>query len=148
LRVDPSFDRSDTQSWQDDNTGTLESRIAEIAAGVVVAAEAKFRRGLREAEERAEQFRRYEEKRRREEIEARNQERLKCLRESGDLLRQAEDLRALIGRVGEAVAAGSIDVDAATLEAWRKWALREADRLDPIRSGQVMTHLRSQETSS
>lgn len=63
------------------------------------------------------------------------------LRASGELLRQAGDLRALIGGVRDAVRAGSLDVDDATLRAWEEWASAEADRLDPILSGQIMTHL-------
>jgi hypothetical protein len=56
-------------------------------------------------------------------------------------LRQAEDLRALIARVRGAVLAGSANIDQARLEEWERWASAEADRLDPILSGQIMTHL-------
>ena len=63
------------------------------------------------------------------------------LGESGELLRQAKDLRALIIRVREAAIAGSVGVDEATLKSWEAWASAEADRLDPIQSGQIMTHL-------
>lgn len=125
--------------------GRLEAKIAEIAARSIVAGEARSRRSLKEAEERAKQFRRWEEERRREAIERRNAERLKQLRASGELLRQARDLRALIARLLEAAIAGSIDADRGVLEAWERWALAEADRLDPIRSGQIMRHLVSRE---
>jgi hypothetical protein len=82
-----------------------------------------------------------EEKWRQERIEKRNAERLKHLRESGELLRQAEDLRALIARVRGALVTGSVGVDQARLEEWERWASGKADRLDPILSGQIMTHL-------
>lgn len=141
LSVDPSFDGSEQQTWQDDASGRLETKIAEIAARIIVAGEARFRRGLKEAEERAEQVRIWEEKRRQEEIERRNAERLERLRTSGALLRQTEDLRALIAQVRDAVIAGAVRVDQAALAAWESWALAEADRLDPILSGQIMTHL-------
>lgn len=141
FRVDPNFDRRERQSWQDDDSGALESRIAEIAASIIVAGEAKFRRSLREAEERAEQQRLAEERRRQERIEARNRQRLEHLRTSGELLRQAHDLRTLIASVRDAVIAGSAEVDQATLEAWERWASAEADRLDPILSGQILSHL-------
>lgn len=146
--VDPGFDRKKCTTWQDDAKGTLETRIAEIAARIVVMGEAKFRRGLKEAEERAEEHRRWQEERRQEELEARNRERLKQLRESGDLLRQAEDLRALISRLCDAVVAGSVGADPTRLEQWERWALAEADRLDPIRSGQILTHLAPQDEPS
>lgn len=139
--IDGQRDRPGETVWQDDAAGKLETRIAEIVARIIVAGEARFRRGLKEAEQRAEEHRRWQEQRRREEIERRNAERLKHLRTSGDLLRQAEDLRALIARVRSAAVAGSVGVDQARLEEWERWASAEADRLDPVLSGQVMTHL-------
>lgn len=134
-------DRPGETMWEDDSSGKLESRIAEICARIIVAGEARFRRGLREAEEREEQYRRWQEQRHREEVEARNRERLTNLRESANLLRQAEDLRALVSRVRDAVVAGAVGVDKARLEAWEQWASAEADQLDPVLSGQVMSHL-------
>jgi hypothetical protein len=139
--IDPDFDRRAMTTWSDDAAGTLESRIVDIVARIIVAGEAKFRRGLREAEQRAEEYRRWQEKQRQERIEARNRERLQHLRRSGELLRQAEDLRALIMRVREAVVAGSVAADRDRLEAWESWASAEADRLDPILSGQIQTHV-------
>jgi hypothetical protein len=136
-------DRAGETSWQDDASGKLETRMAEIVARIIVAGEARFRRGLKEAEQRAEEHRRWQEQRGREEIERRNAERLRHLRESGDRLRQAEDLRALIVRVRGAVLAGSTDIDRSRLEEWERWASAEADRLDPVLSGQIMTHLAS-----
>ena len=141
LSVDPGFDRKNCTTWRDDAQGALETKIAEIVARIITMGEEKFRRSLREAEERAEEQRRREEKRRQEAIAARNAERLKHLRASGDLLRQSEDLRALIARVRDAAVAGSIGVDQSRLEDWECWASAEADRLDPILSGQIMTHL-------
>ena len=139
--VDPGFDRKNCTTWQDDAKGTLETKIAEIVARIITMGEEKFRRSLREAEERAEEQRRREQKRRQEAIAARNAERLKRLRESGDLLRQARDLRALIARVRDPAVTGSVGVDQSRLEEWEKWAAAEADRLDPVLSGQIMTHL-------
>lgn len=134
-------DRADETYWRDDAAGKLEAKLGEITARLVVAGESAFRRGLREAEEREEQYRRWEEQRRREQIEARNRERLKLLRESGELLRQAEDLRVLIAGVRDAVIAGSVEVSPERLGEWEQWAVAEADRLDPILSGQIMMHL-------
>jgi hypothetical protein len=139
--IDSDFDRRAMTTWSDDSAGTLESKVAEIVARIVVAGEAKFRRGLREAEERAEEYRRWQENQRQERIEARNRQRLEHLRKSGELLRQAEDLRALIMRVREAVVARAVPEDQVSLEAWENWASAEADRLDPILSGQIRTHL-------
>lgn len=142
LVIDTDGDGKVRARWEDDKEGILEAKIGEIAASIIVAGEANFRRGLKRTEEWAEQSRRWEEERRQKEIEARNRARLEHLRESGELLRQAENLRALVERVGEAVIDGSVDVDRAQLDAWKKWASDEADRLDPVLSGQVMTHLK------
>jgi hypothetical protein len=142
LTVDPTFDGKSDLLWKDDEEGKLEAKIAAIVAAVIVAAEAKFRRSLAEAEERDRRLRLLEEKRRQEAIEARNRERLKRLRESGELLRQASDLRTLIAQVRAAAVAGSIDVGNRELTEWERWASDEADRLDPVLSGQIMKHLR------
>lgn len=83
--IDAGERRTGNTRWQDDVDGKLESKIAEITAAVIVAGEAAFRRHLRESEELDEQFRRWEQQRRRDQIEAQNRERLKQLRESGDL---------------------------------------------------------------
>lgn len=141
LRVDPGFDRKATVSWQDDGDTKLESKIAEIAAAIIVAGEKKFRLTLREADERAERERIEKEKRRQERLAQLNQQRLQNLRTSGELLRQAQDIRALVERVRRAMDEGSVEIDTSTLQAWQRWALAEADRLDPVRSGQILTHL-------
>jgi hypothetical protein len=142
LRIKTSSGHHGEHEWREDESGTLETKVARIAASIIVEGEAKFRRSLLEAEERAEQFRAYEEKRRQEELARRNRERLEKLHESGELLRQAEDIRALVARLRQAMTDGVVELDEATLRAWEEWALAEADRIDPIRSGQVNTHLR------
>jgi regulator of protease activity HflC (stomatin/prohibitin superfamily) len=110
-------------------------------ATIIVEGEAKFRRSLREADGRAEQLRILEEKRRQEELARRNRERLEKLHESGELLRQAEAIRAVVAQLRQAMAHGAMDLDEAAVRSWEEWALAEADRIDPIRSGQVNTHL-------
>lgn len=141
LRLDPGFDRKATLTWQDDGDSKLESKIAAVAAATIVAGEKKFRQSLREAEERAKRERIEQERRRQEHLAQLNQQRLQNLRTSGELLRQAQEIRALVERVRRAIDEGSVEIDCATLEAWQQWALAEADRLDPVRSGQIMTHL-------
>ncbi|TPL38881.1 hypothetical protein [Mesorhizobium sp. B2-4-6] len=141
LRVNSGFDRKDTVSWEDDGETRLESKIAEIAAAIIVVGEKKFRLSLREAEERAERELVEKEKKRQERLAQLNQQRLQNLRTSGELLRQAHDIRALVENVRRAIDEGSVDIDASSVEAWQQWALAEADRIDPVRSGQILTHL-------
>ncbi|WP_309661762.1 hypothetical protein [Sphingomonas sp.] len=42
----------------------------------------------------------------------------------------------------DAVVAGSVEVDLTAVETWEQWASAEADRLDPVRSGQILSHLK------
>jgi len=135
-----------TTVWQDEIGRPLEKQLAEIAADLIVAGEAAFRQGLVEAREEAERWRRWEEQRERERRERLNRERLGQLEASWALLRQADDLRALVERVGAAVERGGLTLGGEELEAWRTWALERADELDPVLSGQVLSHIRPRET--
>lgn len=138
--------------WQDDAEGKLEAKVVQIAAELIVAGEARLRRKLREDEERAErerlereardeQARLERERKRLARLRELNDQRIADLRRSGELLRLAADVRTLIGEVRAAVETRQ-DVDAATLESWEAWARAEADRIDPILSGQFLDHLR------
>jgi len=118
LRLDPGFDRKYGEAWKDDADGSLESKIAAIAAPTIVAGEAKFRKSLREAEERAERNRLEQEKRRPEKLAELNRQRLQDLRTSGELLRQAQDIRALVESVRQATLADPTKVDVSILKAW------------------------------
>lgn len=141
LRLAPDFDGKASESWQDAEDGKLEAKITAIAAAIIMAGERKFRRSLREAEERIERVRIEQEKRRQEQLAELNRQRLQHLRTSGELLRQAQDIRALVGQVRQAIVEGSANIDDPTLEAWEEWALAQADRIDPVMSGQIMSHI-------
>ena len=69
-------------------------------------------------------------------------ERLKQLQLSGERLREAEEIRLLVARVKAAMGAGDGDLPADDVQAWEAWALAYADRVDPVKSGQVREHLR------
>ncbi len=142
LRVDPSYHGTATETFQDDQEGKLETKIAAIAAGIIVAGEAAFRRHLAEEVERQELARVAAEKALLEQLVERNRQRLDNLRRSGELLRQSEDIRSLVSRVEAALLAGASNADPAMIAAWKQWALAEADRIDPIKTGQIDTHLR------
>lgn len=57
------------------------------------------------------------------------------------MLRSSQDIRALVALVGGSLA-GRADIHVATIEAWKCWASEEADKLDPVLSGQVLFYLR------
>jgi hypothetical protein len=130
-----------TASWQDDDAGTLEAKVAEIGAGLIVEGERAYRTHLRELEEQAERERIAAEQRRQERLRKANADRVVALIESGRLLAEAENLRSLITRVGAAVTEGRLELSTDQLAEWRHWADLEADKLDPVMSGQVRAHL-------
>ena len=109
---------------------------------MIVAGEAAFRRSLVEAIEAEKQQARWQEEARQRELERLREQRLADLAKSGELLRQAEELRALVARVGAAMEGDrSVDITPDRIEAWKSWALAHADALDPVLSGQVLSHL-------
>jgi hypothetical protein len=129
--------------WQDQDDQKLEAQLASVAAAIIVAGEARFRVGLREALKRQEEHRQYLREERQRRLAALNSKRFEDLKTSGELLRAAEDIRALMHRVKQAVLAGEQHVSPDELASWEAWAAAYADRTDPIKSGQVLTHLRA-----
>jgi hypothetical protein len=137
-----SWRAAEPRSWSDDKRGKLEDKIAEISAGLITAGEGNYRAGLAyAAKERADrhtaQLAQLQKAR-----EEDDRHRLEALHRSGELLAKAEDLRALIRRVDEAVQNGHLDYSDSDLAEWRQWAGRQADALDPVLSGQIAAHLR------
>lgn len=61
------------------------------------------------------------------------------------MLAEANQIRALAAEMEAAVRAGMTSISSRDLEAWKLWALSYADRIDPVYSGQVMTHIRPPE---
>lgn len=140
LRLHPDFDRKEEKIWRDDDEGRLEARICPIAAAIIVAGEAAFRRRLGQEEARLAREQHDRQKRRQDRLAELNRLRLNELRASGELLRQAGDIRALVARARLAIIEGRTEIDMSALDAWERWALAEADRIDPVLSGQFMTH--------
>ncbi|PYE98887.1 hypothetical protein C8J35_103488 [Rhizobium sp. PP-F2F-G38] len=145
LRIRPGFDRHISHAWQDDTNGILEDKIPTIAASLIVAGEEYFRKGLYEDERRAEEARTEQEKRRQEQIKQLNFKRIDNLKTSGELLRQAREIRALVESVRQAILEGADGIDLAGLSAWEEWALEQANNLDPILSGQYLSHFHEPE---
>lgn len=145
LSVDGFFAREAAESWRDEGSNRIEAHLAEVTAAIIVAGERGYRRGLKEAEEREEQFRLQQEQARRDRQAAIDAGRLEELRHSGELLRQADDIRALVARLTAAVHAGDQEVDPARLAQWAEWAMSYADRLDPVRSGQLLAQINGQD---
>lgn len=126
--------------WQDD-ANKIESKLSEVAAAVIAAGEARYRLSIVERLEQIARMEARHEQQRREALARRNKERLAALHRSAEMLRQADDLRALIAAVGSAIEKGHHSLDAKAFAEWKIWAAGEADRLDPVISGQVDEHL-------
>lgn len=144
MRIAASRQWSDKEltAWEDGTDEKLESKIAAIVAEVVVSAEAAFRRSLAEAAKAEERHRQWLEERRLQELEGLKEKRIADLKLSGELLRQAEEIRSLAARVETAMLGGEgALISADRIESWRRWALAQADAIDPVISGQVLAHL-------
>lgn len=106
-----------------------------FAEDEILAERQRIERELREEAARQERARL-----RLEHIRELNQQRIASLRMSGELLRQSQDLRSRVARMKcELQHRG--DISNQRLSDWEAWALAEADKLDPILSGQIMSHL-------
>lgn len=142
LEIGSGFGGVPTTSWSDEKAGAIETQLAKIVVEIVVTGEAAYRRSLREELNRLEAAVRARDERRRARLVQLDEERLASLRRSGDLLRQAQELRALIASVETAVREGSHEMSERELGAWSAWARGVADGIDPVMSGQVVEHLR------
>ncbi|WP_412033242.1 hypothetical protein ACLIR7_09580 [Nitratireductor aquimarinus] len=146
LQIIPDYSSRDrTDIWREDQDGKLDANLPAAVADIIVAGEAKFRRSLREAEEREEQSRIDQERRQRELLELLNQQRVEQLFMSGEQLRQAQEIRALVEQVRIAMIQGGANLDPVALQKWEQWALGEADKIDPILSGQYLEHFEEPE---
>jgi hypothetical protein len=129
------------RSWKD-GTPRLEERLGEIVATVITAGEARARLSIAERLEHIARMRAWHAERRREEEAERNAKRLSALYRSGEMLRSANDLRALILGVRTAIAEGQLSVAPEDMAEWEHWAGAEANRLDPVFNGQIVEHLK------
>jgi hypothetical protein len=77
----------------------------------------------------------------REEQEHRQQPeqgRIECLLDEAVSLRRATDIRAYVDAVKAIVAKETASISSEKIERWWKWALAEADRVDPVRSARFL----------
>jgi hypothetical protein len=131
--------------WEDDQDRRLESFITEIVVEIAVLAEAQYRKGrlahhqwqvewwLAEVEQ-ARKAKLEAERQERERIEKLERDRIRRLLRDATRLGQADAIRAYVAEAGRR-SAGDVDVDAEAFDRWRRWALEQADRIDPVASG-------------
>jgi hypothetical protein len=143
--------QSQRLAWQDDEGGTLEQKLRDIAVEVIVSGELQYReecewkykwRVTRKAQLEEELRRRKAEAERRvrERRIQLEKERIDRLLSESALLRQANDIRDYVKSV-RAIALSQSSTSAEGVKQWCNWALREANRIDPIRSGAYLKNV-------
>jgi hypothetical protein len=132
LRIDDALGWGYRRQWSDGKK-LLDGQLNAVVAGLVAAAETS--RAVREANEQRERERREEERRRQEAERRRREEEARLLDFERKLAgwEQAERIRAFAAAVREdAVRRLGAIPPGGELDRWLAWALRRADRLDPL----------------
>jgi hypothetical protein len=142
-------------SWQDDDTQKLESRMTDISVQVILTAEIRYREGaLHQYEWRVQRKAELEEEERRRKIEAERAEKERQRRiEQGRINRLLRDAEAFqqagaIRQYVEAIrSAQERNTNSVTeeFEQWRRWALAQAERIDPTIGGRFLTAMQDEE---
>jgi hypothetical protein len=138
--------------WKDEAKRPLESLLSEIATGLIVLGERYYRNTIlshhewwltRRAELEAEERHKKEEANRieRERIRQLEQKRIDGLLGQANALRQARDIRSYVADVRASVAS-SESVASDELGNWSSWAIAQADRIDPVKSGAFLELIR------
>jgi hypothetical protein len=139
-------------SWQDGEGGRLERFIREIAVEVVTSAEVSYREGCirgfewrvrRKAhlEEDARNRQLQVEREQRERQQKLAQARIDRLLDEAASLRRAMDIRAYVDAVKTTVASETTSILPDAIERWSKWALVEADRIDPVKTARFLENI-------
>ena len=74
----------------------------------------------------------------REECERLEQARIDRLLDEAESLRRATNIRAYVAAVQAVVANETVSISAEEMQRWSKWALAEADRIDPVISARFL----------
>jgi hypothetical protein len=138
------------QIWDDVDGDKIENHLPEIAAELIVAGEVFYRatklhrhqwRVERKAELEQKELERIEEEARQaEERRIRNEQaRIDHLLAQAGALKQATEIRAYVQAILEANNSAPDPMNEEELRSWEEWALAQADRIDPVKSGAYKT---------
>lgn len=141
LAIGPTWIDEAYREWVETNGLRIEQVLAEVVVEIIVQGERDYRQSLQDEIDRIEEEREAEREQRRQQQARISAERLAALKLSGELLRQAQDIRSLIASVKAAVVAGTHSLKVGKLASWEQWANGVANELDPVISGQVLDHL-------
>lgn len=128
-------------AWSDGDAAKLEDQLTDIVLSMIVAGEAEFRSSCfswhdyllkrrRENQIEAARLKAEAEEREQKRIVREAQARRERLFAQGSACRSARDIRDM-------VAALEVSRHGQAFEEWKKWALLEADLLDPVRNGEL-----------
>jgi hypothetical protein len=154
--VDWRSSADECRSWQDSGDDRLENHLREIAVELIVAGEQHHRdsaihhrewRIQRRAElEEEERKQKIEEERKRREHQAKlEQARVEHLLSQAAAMHRAEQIRAYVAAIRDANKTAPDPMSDEELNSWAKWALAQADRIDPVVSGHYKTRPREPE---
>jgi hypothetical protein len=154
------YDRDQVRtSWQDGEGGRLERLIADIAVELATAAEVSYREScVREFEWRVQRKARLEEEERNRQLELEREERVRRERleqarierllDEAASLRRANDIRAYVDAVRTSVAISATSVSPEEMERWSKWALAQADRIDPVKTAHFLEDIEADDSAN
>lgn len=86
-----------------------------------------------------------EERERQQQLE---QARIDRLLDEAASLRRAMDIRACVDAVKTVVANETASISSEAMERWLKWALAEADRIDPVRSARFLGEIEANDDAN
>lgn len=140
LELKPRWPGEETSgAWVDRDDAKLEDQLTQIALAMIVAGEAEFRSSCfswheylikrrRENEIEAARLKAEAEERERQRLIREAQERRERLFAQGTAWRTAQDIRSMVAALSEVEERPGFDE-------WKRWALSEADLLDPVCNG-------------
>ncbi|MBN9453849.1 MAG: hypothetical protein J0I42_18070 [Bosea sp.] len=132
--------------WSDTESGKLEASAAEILTELFVDAELSYRQGFADlrdwriqrrdlAIERDRQERERIERETKEQQAALEQARVKRLLDDADNLRKASAIRSYVDQAVREWEKRPGNIAREKLDKWRRWAISQADRIDPVANG-------------
>ena len=138
-------DHPERSSWEDEEGAPLETRVTEIAVELIATAEINYReaclrRHLWVTEKRRDLRAHMDEERREAEATAlanavaREKGRLDNLLGMASDYRQARAIRLFVGTIQQRLRDAEGTLDGARFEDWCRWALAQADELDPAKN--------------
>lgn len=143
-------------SWEDTDKIKLEKHLDDIVIELIASGERQYREYqqrhyewvVKRKADLIEEIRKREEEAKRKERERRialEKARVDRLLGDATALRQAADIRTYVEAVRQRCSDEDNPVSADELEAWASWALAQADRLDPVRSGRFVQRMKDPE---